>query len=681
MRMLFSTSPSFRRAQTARLVMGRLCLFAAILCALHSNGAETKSEDLTSMSLETLMSLDVPKVFAASKIEQKTTEAPSSITVLTSEDVKREGYRTLSDLLQSVQGFEVSHDRNYDFLGTRGINLGDFNSRVLLLVNGHRVNNNLTDGAAIGTDFILDLDLVDRVEIIRGPGSVLYGNNAFFGVINVITRGAKEINGLETAFTYGALDTYKGRVTFGKQFTNGLGLVISGTIYESAGNRNLFYQEFNTPDQNNGVAHIMDRDSARNLFASLSYNDFVLEGGVNRRDKVNPTAQFDLTTFNDPRLRTVDDRGYLALKYSHSFPDIVDVTAHAYVDSFTRNIGFPQSLVTGGVLVFSNFTAEQDVGEWAGAEVQLTRTFWDRHTVTIGAEYRNDFLQEQSVSGQVPVRSSRQSDGIYAQGDFTLVTNLHLNAGLRYDQYGHFAPSFTPRAALIYNPVESATIKAIFGQAFRAPNFDELSDPRFQNIQPETIDGYELVYEQQIGKNLRSSISGFYNQMNNLIVFNSGSFTNVNAKTAGVELALEAHTTNGIVGRASYSFQKTVNDTVTWNLPDSPSHTIKLDLSVPVYQDKLFAGMEFLYSSSRLSLDNTTGGGGQPLTVQGDKASSYGIVSFTLFSRNVVKNLEMSASVYNILDTRYSDPASRFHTQDLIQQDGRSFRVLLSYRF
>src|SRR5205814_1495674 len=97
--------------------------------------------------------------------------------------------------------------------GARGINLGDFNSRMLLLVDGHRINNNLTDGAFIDTAFILDMDLIDRVEVIRGPGSALYGNNAFFGVINVVTRKGAQLNGLEVSGEYGEFDSYKARVT------------------------------------------------------------------------------------------------------------------------------------------------------------------------------------------------------------------------------------------------------------------------------------------------------------------------------------------------------------------------------------------------------------------------------------------------------------------------------------
>jgi len=260
-------------------VVGQILIF--LVCALTfcaraaESGATPKSPDLTALPIEALLEIEVPKVYGASKYEQKTTEAPSSISLITSDEFKKFGYRTLADALQSLQGFQVSYDRNYAFLGTRGINLGDFNGRVLLLVNGHRVNNNLTDGAFIDTAFILDVDLIDRVEVIRGPGSVLYGNNAFLGVINVVTRTGRQINGAEASFEYGEFDTYKGRFSLGKSFTNGVQLLLSGTIYDSAGPDKLFFKEFrSTPSH--GIARNKDDDSFGSFFGSLSYLDFTL---------------------------------------------------------------------------------------------------------------------------------------------------------------------------------------------------------------------------------------------------------------------------------------------------------------------------------------------------------------------------------------------------------------------
>lgn len=643
------------------------------------NNSGQATTDLTALSLEALMEIEIPHVYSASKFEQKATEAPSSVTVISSEEIKLYGYRTLADVLQSVQGLHVSYDRNYAFLGSRGISLGDFNSRILLLVDGHRVNNNLTDGAFIGTEFILDIDLIDRVEIIRGPGSVLYGNNAFFGVINVITRQGKQVNGAEVSGEYGEYDTYKGRVTYGKLFTNGVQLLLSGTYYDSAGREHLFYREYDTPAQNYGVAQDLDDDTYGSFFGSLSYLDFSLEGGFTSREKDNPTAQY-FTTFDDSRLRTIDERSYANLKYTHSFPDVVDVTAQVYYDRYDYKIGYPFVVGTDD---FSS--TERDSGEWWGAEVQLNKRLWERHILTLGTEYRDDFSQEQRNTGQPTVQDERQSYGAYVQGDFAVLTNLHVNAGVRYDQVhsdqsGDFDPSFNPRVALIYHPFETSTIKAIYGTAFRAPNFYEITTSDHA-LNPEEITSYELVYEQEIGRHLRSSLSGFYNQMDDLIVFNSGSFTNFDAETTGLELALSGSWTNGIRGRMSYSFQETENHSVDWDMPDSPNHLFKFNLSVPLYRDKIFAGVEFQYTSNRRTLSNIPDPNSGQINVQGQDVDGFGIVNLTLFSQKLVKNLEFSASVYNLLDCTYDDPATRFHKQDSISQNGRSFRLKLTYGF
>jgi len=643
------------------------------------------------------MDIEVPKVYGASKLEQKATEAPASVTVITADEIKKYGHRTLADVLQSVQGFNVSYDRDYAFLGARGLSLGDFNDRMLLLVDGHRVNNNYNDGAAIGTDFILDVDLIDRVEVIRGPGSVLYGNNAFFGVINVVTRRGQQLNGVEASTEYGSFDTYKTRVSYGKLYTNGVEVLLSGTYYDSGGQDRLYYKEFDSPALNRGVAQNLDGDTSGSFFGSLGYTDFTLEGAFDRRQKANPTGQYSqtvdpttqtlLTTFTDPRLRTTDERSYTAFKFAHSFPEVVDVSAQVYYDRYTYEIGYPQSLLVGTNVVSSSFSAEKDVGEWWGAELQLNKRLWDRHVITLGAEYRDDFLQDSRVDVENQPddgshsRTNRQSYGIYVQGDFEVRTNLHLIGGMRYDQYGDFDPAINPRLALIYNPWEKSTFKAIYGTAFRAPSFYEytLGGPG-QVLKPEEITGYELVYEQDIGRHLRSSLSGFYNEMNDLIVFDSGSFTNFNAQTKGVELALETFWPSGIRGRASYSFQDTRDNSAGWDVPDSPNNLLKLNLTVPLVRDKVFAGLEFQYASNRRSLHNTTAGN-QAVTVQGEDAAGFGVVNLTLFSQKLIKNLEFSASVYNVLDRHYGDPASSFHVQDIIGQDGRSFRLKLTYRF
>jgi iron complex outermembrane receptor protein len=682
-----TSTPSVRKAGLAPFCPRLAGLFRALpilgfLTVFRVFSAETNlissKTDLTQVPLEALMQIDVPTVSSASKFEQKITQAPASVSVVGSDEIKRYGYRTLADILESLQGFQVSNDRNYSFLGVRGISLGDFNSRVLLLVDGHRVNNDLTDGAFIGNEFILDVDLIDRVEVIRGAGSVLYGNNAFFGVINVVTRKPSQIDGFEVSGEYGEFDTYKARASFGKTFTNGISLVVSGTFYDSAGAEELFFPTYNTPAQNNGLAVDVDQEQYEDFFGALSYKDFTLESAINHREKHNPTAQF-FTTFDDSRLKTVDQRGYVNLKYAHSFDEVMDVTARVSYDWNNFEIGYPFG--TPGT-PSAAFFKETQAGEWWGTEVQFSKLLWEKHLITFGGEYRDDFYQNQHVFDPATGAtftdntSSRVSYGIYAEGDFALLKTLHFNGGVRYNQYGNFDPSWDPRLALIYNPLERSTFKAIYGTAFRVPNFLELSDPRFQNIQPEKISSYELVYEQGIGRYVRTSLAGFYNRMDHLIVLNNGNFINIDAESEGLELAAEANW-EGLLGRASYTLQHANNLSGSEELPDSPQNLVKFNLSVPLVKDKIFAGLEVLFTSSRSTLFTTTTGA----TLPGVDTAPFSVVNFTLFSQKIVKNLEFSGSVYNLFDTHYNDPATRFHLQDQIPQDGRTFRIKLTYRF
>jgi iron complex outermembrane receptor protein len=204
-----------------------------------------------------------------------------------------------------------------------------------------------------------------------------------------------------------------------------------------------------------------------------------------------------------------------------------------------------------------------------------------------------------------------------------------------------------------------------------------LSDPRFQNISPEDITSYELVYEQGIGHNLRSTISGFYNQMNNLIIFQNGKYNNIDATSQGVEVGLEGQWAFGLRGRVSYTYQDAQNQSHNQNLPDSPKSLVKCNVSVPIYQQKIFASLEFQYTSSRDTFYTSTTG----QTLPGMPVNAYNVVNFTIFSQNLVKNLEFSASVYNLFNEQYSDPATPFHLQSQIPQNGRTFGVKLTYRF
>src|SRR5512146_982231 len=222
---------------------------------------EQSSSTLLDMSLEDLMKVEVQSVYAASRQQQKVTEAPASITVITSDDIQKYGYRTLAEVLRSVRGFFVTYDRDYNYLGVRGFNRpGDYDTRVLLLIDGHRINDDVYDSALLGTEFPFDLDLVDRIEVIRGPNSSLYVASAFLGVINVVSKHGRLLGSPELSTEAGSFDSYKGRTSYGAAFKNGLEMLLSGSYYTSPGPHRLYFPEFDNPDSNNGIAVNADDD-------------------------------------------------------------------------------------------------------------------------------------------------------------------------------------------------------------------------------------------------------------------------------------------------------------------------------------------------------------------------------------------------------------------------------------
>lgn len=140
-------------------------------------------EEAKALSLDSLLNV---KISTASKVEQTISEAPAAVTIVTSEDIKRYGYRTLNEVLATIQGFYISYDRNYSYVGVRGLGRPtDYNDRILLMIDGHKMNDSFYGSASVGTDLPIDFRSVHRIDIVRGPGSALYGTEAMLAVINI----------------------------------------------------------------------------------------------------------------------------------------------------------------------------------------------------------------------------------------------------------------------------------------------------------------------------------------------------------------------------------------------------------------------------------------------------------------------------------------------------------------
>jgi len=349
-----------------------------VLLATASLLAQQQTKDLGEASLEELANITV---YTASRHIQKATEAPSSVTVITRDEIQKYGYRTLADILRSVRGFDITYDRNFTYAGVRGINRPEtYNSRVLLLIDGHRINNNIYEQAMLGTEFPLDVALIERVEVVRGPSSSLYGTSAFFAVINVITRKAEQLNGWELSFEPASFGTYKGRVSYGGKY-RGMDTVLSSGLYDSQG-QTLFYPEFSNPATDNGIARSADYDTYQHFLATVSLRGFTLQGVYSDRNKGIPTGAF-ATLFNDPRSRTFDSERYPDLSYQRPMRNGWDPAARTSAARHVYDGIYVYGPAAPGESDLLNYDFAR--GTWCSGDLKLQHNL-ERHNLTFGTE-------------------------------------------------------------------------------------------------------------------------------------------------------------------------------------------------------------------------------------------------------------------------------------------------------
>jgi iron complex outermembrane receptor protein len=255
--------------------------------------------------------------------------------------------------------------------------------------------------------------------------------------------------------------------------------MFSGSYYNSDGQSSLYFPEFNSPSNNvnNGVARHTDYETFFKTFASVSWRDFTLEGTYSSREKGIPTGAYGVI-FNDDRAKTRDDRGYLNLKFDHAFDDDLELSANAFYDHYFYQGDYPLDYGAYDV-TYKDFAR----GDWWGLDAQVIRRFGERVTLTVGGEYHDNVRQDQESYDNEPRvvyfddHRSTWNFGFYGQGEVAILTNLILNAGVRYDKFETFGDTVNPRVGLIYSPVEPTTFKAFTARPSRRPTPTSFTTP------------------------------------------------------------------------------------------------------------------------------------------------------------------------------------------------------------
>ncbi|MDX8394212.1 MAG: TonB-dependent receptor [Mariprofundales bacterium] len=653
---------------------------------------DNESDDIDNLNEESLFA-DLPSVYGASKYEQSLLDAPSAVSIITADEIRRYGYGSLAEVLNSVRGMFTTYDRTYNYANVRGFGIpGDYNSRILLLEDGHSLNDPLFEGASLK----MAVDNIERIEIIRGPGSSLYGTSAFFGVINIITKQGRALSGAQLALSGASFGEKSSRLSYGDKFSNGLEVFLSANLTNSDGQANLFFPEYAAVGSNNafyttnnGIAKNLDFSNKREFQAVISYGDYTLNIRKQRFRKNIPTASF-ATIFSLAGTKVKDNNTYISLDSHLELNNDNDVRLSVAYSDF-HNLG--QYMLDYAFIDPVPYGPPADIvynhddlrGTSRSFEGQWVNTSLSDHKVIIGTAYRNRYRLYQKNYDIYGVWTddlrSSSNWAVFIQDEMKFGDKLLITAGMRYDSYDTFGGTSNPRVTMVYKPSAITAIKLLYGSAFRAPNAAELyySDgstiKAALRLQPEQIKTYEAVFEYNPNAKLRLVTSIYDYQISNLITLitdatdgflvykNQGS---VHAR--GIEAEIEGEIFSGWQGRISYTGQIARDRQTNIILANSPKHLAKMNISIPLSSDSYILALETQYAAESLAVRRT------PVAAR--------IVSnITISGKNIMDAVDLSLSVHNLTNNDYTHPVSSEFKQNTIAQDGRSYILKLVWQF
>jgi len=657
-------------SRQGKIVAGIIC-FTWMLLPLFGvqDTLQTENEDALKKLLDS-------RINTASKYNQTLSEAPASVTIITSEEIEQYGYQNIDDILRRIRGFYLTNDLNYSYVGIRGFSRPtDYNNRVLILLNGTSIAENVFGSSPIGSEFILDIDTIDRIEIVRGPGSVLYGTNAMLGVINIITRDGKTQDNIKAAFRTGDHNFFQGSIMGGKELKNGLDFFFSAQVSDDKG-RNYYFSEFDSPETNNGIARNIDHDKYTRFFSHVKYKGFSVQFAMSSREKQIPTASYG-TIFNDPRTKSTDSQRLFELKYNRDITYNLKLMIRQYFGNYSYKGSYPYNDPD-----YTTLQQDEAIGECFGFEGQFGWEIKSYNRLILGGEYKNNYHSSykywDTLDQRFDKNSMFQEWSLYIQDEYQPLKNVFFTFGLRYDRFSDRGEALSPRAAAVFNPFTSTTIKLVYGNAFRAPNFYELyydvmnEAKENPNLKGEKIHAFEAILEQHFSKEFYASITFYNYEMKGLIeqvldpedeLLQFKNHHRIKAK--GMEAELGTQFKHGGSAYINYALQESKNMDTGEKLSNSPTHLFKSGISIPLFS-KIFLSAEFFYESSRLTVYET-------------RTDPFALLNFSISTPAFFKKLRCFFHIGNALNKKYFLPGGFEHEQQSIPQKGRSVSLKVEY--
>lgn len=625
--------------------------------------------------LDSLLNIEVS---STSKYAQNSQEAPASITIITREEIQSYGYADIGEVLSQVRDFYTTHDRNYTYIGVRGFSRPtDYNNRLAILINGTALNEHIWGAGPIIELNGINLDDVERIEVIRGPVSSLYGSAPMLGIINIVTHTKASLDKIRASFTGGSFGRASVGFSVGRSLRRGWDINLGFRLGGVKG-QELYYPEYDSAATNYGIAAYRDWQKIGGISAKLSKGGFTFQAMMSNLDIGVPTGAYE-AAFNT-NAHNLNQYGLWEIRYERMLKPSLTLSTRASLNHFNYK-GYVPTDSAGTSIDIDGGTGLYGTGE--------ARLRWDSHAnnrLIVGAEYTRDFIarfyQDTAFVNAFRGEFQYSTFAFFAQDEWEISPRWSLTAGVRADQLYRKIFAVSPRAALNFYPAKGTVLKAIYGQAFRSANVYEVNvddviyaKPNF-DLKSETIRSAELNLEQRVSPSVQFRATAFYNSMRGLIdqVLDPADglvqYQNVGVADGwGSSCEFIVRAGQRLTAYASYTFQH-MRDAAGDRLTNSPRQLAKGGVSI------LFA-KHFRFSPESQFRERT-------LTVQ----NTY-IPAYYLFNANLgfepefkargkwMNRFQLYLKVRNIFDTVYSHPGGFEHRMAAIQQDGRNFEVRL----
>jgi iron complex outermembrane receptor protein len=633
---------------------------------------EGDDERVRSIALAGATEVEEFVVVGASKREQSLGTVASAVTVIPAAQLRRFGYRTLAEALRSVVGLYIVDDRMVERVGIRGVQLlGDANTRILVLIDGSTVNEPWSQYVDTGVALPIDMDDVARVEVIRGPVSSVYGTNAFFGIINIVTIEADKS---ERMYARTGASSF-GRVTGNAGF--GVGTVnrqIRGfASWFGRGGETLTYPEFGAGSLGETGADGIDAIKGA---AIVHFDRLFFQVRAAQRTRELPGAPYD-SVAGSAGNENVDQHILSEIGYTRELGSTLTLATRGYVNRYQQDsaLDVDYGAADDGMTGFSSMGTSlwyggEVRGQWAALAAGLLDV-----TAGLAAEVtttESEAYEGQDTAGAARVEKDFSIQGVYSEVSAAPLSWLAATAGVRFDRNSEFKNKLSPRGALFFTRGKSYGLKLLYAQGFRNPSvYEALYDdgaryvPAASALFPEVITSYEVVAWGRPFPGFHVRLSAFRWDLEKIIEKNSVFIGNhpvtmdpINAprlqfqnnfsglRSQGGELETSYRDTRGWIGFVNATFA-TVEESPEFlpeKVENSPVITANVGVSSPLWLDKLHLSTELGYLGERDTRED------------GVTAAAHVSWNATVFLPNV-SGFDVTIGARNLLGQREKIPA------------------------